>query len=75
MIQNLLGASLGPIVMGAISDATDIQTAFYFLPFALIIASILFFLGSLYYTNDLLKVEPVVLKTSDIDNNIIPKIS
>ncbi len=75
MIQNLLGASLGPIVMGAISDATDIQTAFYFLPFALIIASILFFLGSLYYTKDLLKVEPVVLETSDTDNSILPKIS
>ena len=59
VIQNLLGASLGPIVMGAISDATNIQTAFTFLPIALLIASALFFAGSFYYEKDLRKVEKV----------------
>jgi len=62
VIQNLLGASLGPIVMGAISDATNIQTAFTFLPIALLIASALFFAGSFYYEKDLKKVEKVELE-------------
>lgn len=62
VIQNLLGASLGPIVMGAISDATNIQTAFAFLPIALLIASALFFAGSFYYEKDLRKVEKVKLE-------------
>ncbi len=65
VIQNLLGASLGPIVMGAISDATDIQTAFSFLPIALLIASALFFAGSFYYEKDLKKVEKVELEIVD----------
>jgi len=65
IIQNLLGASLGPIVMGAISDATDIQTAFTFLPIALLIASALFFAGSFYYEKDLKKVEKVELEVGE----------
>ena len=62
VIQNLLGASLGPVVMGLISDATDIQTAFRFLPLALVFASVMFFLGSFYYEKDLRKVEKVTLE-------------
>lgn len=65
VIQNLLGASLGPIVMGAISDATNIQTAFMFLPIALLIASALFFAGSFYYKKDLYKVEKVTLEVGE----------
>lgn len=62
VIQNLLGASLGPIVMGAISDAADIQTAFTFLPIALLFATAMFFAGSFYYEKDLRKVEKVKLE-------------
>jgi len=65
VIQNLLGASLGPIAMGAISDATNIQTAFTYLSIALVIAAILFFIGSFYYEKDLRKVEKVVLEVGD----------
>ncbi len=65
VIQNLLGASLGPIVMGAISDATNIQTAFTFLPIALIFASAMFFAGSFYYEKDLRKVEKVTLEVGE----------
>lgn len=65
VIQNLLGASLGPIVMGAISDATNIQTAFTYLPVALLIAAALFFAGSFYYEKDLKKVEKVELEIVD----------
>jgi MFS family permease len=62
VVQNLLGASLGPIVMGAISDATNIQTAFTYLSLALLVASLLFFIGSFYYEKDLHKVETVKLE-------------
>ena len=65
VIQNLLGASLGPIVMGAISDATNIETAFTFLSLAPLIAAALFFAGSFYYKKDLQKVEKVTLEIVD----------
>jgi fucose permease len=65
VIQNLLGASLGPIVMGAISDATNIQTAFTLLPLALLIAAALFFAGSFFYARDLRKVKEVTLEVGD----------
>jgi MFS family permease len=65
VIQNLLGASLGPIVMGAISDATNIQTAFAFLPLALIFSAAMFFAGSFYYEKDLKKVEKVTIEVVD----------
>jgi sugar phosphate permease len=62
VVQNLLGAFLAPIVMGAISDATNIQTAFNLLPISLIIASGLFFGGSFFYAKDLAKVPDVKLE-------------
>lgn len=65
MVQNLVGASMAPIVMGAISDATNIETAFSLLPVALIIASILFFIGSFFYAKDLAKVAKVTLEADD----------
>jgi MFS family permease len=71
MVQNLLGASLGPIVMGAISDATNIQTAFKVLPIALVIASALFYAGSRFYEKDLLKVEKIRLESIENEDNAI----
>ena len=65
MVQNLLGASLGPIVMGVISDATNIQTALSLLPIALIIASGLFFAGSFFYAKDLSKVAHIKMEGGD----------
>jgi MFS family permease len=65
VIQNLLGASMGPIAMGAISDATNIQTAFTVLPVALLIASALFFAGSFFYEKDLNKVRDITLEVKD----------
>ena len=62
VIQNLLGSTPGPIVMGAISDATNIKTAFTFLPISLLISATLFFIGSLYYERDMKKVEAVNLE-------------
>ncbi len=65
VVQNLLGASLGPIVMGAISDRSNIQTAFSFLPIALVISSVLFFAGSFYYERDLKLVEKIELEVKE----------
>jgi len=62
IVQNLLGASVGPIVMGAISDKTNIQTAFTVLPIALLVACALFFAGSFFYEKDLSKVEKIHLE-------------
>ena len=65
VIQNLLGASLGPIVIGAISDRTDIQTALSILPLFLVLASVLFLVGSLFYKKDIQKVEKVDLEAAE----------
>ncbi len=62
VIQNLLGSTPGPIVMGAISDKTNIQTAFTFLPISLVLSALLFFAGSIYYEQDMKKVADVKLE-------------
>jgi len=62
VVQNLLGASLGPIVIGAVSDATNIQTALSVLPVSLLAASLMFFGGSFFYEKDLAKVEKIKLE-------------
>jgi MFS family permease len=62
IIQNLLGASMGPIVIGAISDRSGIHAAMQILPVALLVGSLLFFAGSFYYERDLGKVEKIILE-------------
>lgn len=62
VIQNLLGSTPGPFVMGAISDASNIQTAFSFLPISLLLAAILFYAGSRHYEKDMKKVAVVELE-------------
>jgi len=61
VVQNLLGASMAPIVLGKIYDLTNIQTALDSLPFVLLIGTTLFWLGSRKYVNDLKKVAKVQL--------------
>jgi MFS family permease len=63
VVQNLLGASTAPIVMGKIYDLTNIQTALSILPVILLAGSGLFWLGSRYYTNDLHHVAHVQLES------------
>jgi hypothetical protein len=48
--------------MGAISDASNIQTAFSFLPISLLLAAILFYAGSRHYEKDMKKVAVVELE-------------
>lgn len=64
IIQNLLGASTAPIIMGRIYDKTNIQTALSVLPFILLIGALLFWLGSKYYVKDLEKVTRVNLEAA-----------
>lgn len=61
IVQNLLGASMAPVVIGAIYDATSIKTAMSLLPISLVIGAFLFFLGSRYYEHDLAKVGNIEL--------------
>jgi MFS family permease len=62
IFMNLLGASLGPIVIGAISDASSIQTAMMVLPVFLVVAALLFFIGSFFFEKDYNRVERVQLQ-------------
>ncbi len=62
VLQNLLGASLAPIVIGALSDAYGIRTAMTILPAFLVVSGLLFLAGSLFYERDLSRVEKVALE-------------
>jgi MFS family permease len=61
VVQNLLGASLSPVLIGKIYDLTSIKTAFTVLPFILLLAAGLFYMGSGFYTKDLEKVAKINL--------------
>lgn len=62
VVQNLLGASTAPIVMGKIYDLSNIQTALSILPFVLLVGAFLFWMGSKYYVKDLGKVAKIALE-------------
>ena len=62
VVQNLLGASTAPVLMGKIYDLTNIQTALSILPFVLFVGAVLFWLGSRYYVKDLGKVAQIALE-------------
>jgi len=64
VIQNLLGASSAPIVMGKIYDLSNIQTALSVLPFVLVIGAVLFWLGSKHYVTDMGKVAKIQLEAA-----------
>jgi MFS family permease len=64
VVQNLLGASTAPVVMGKIYDLTNIQTALSVLPFVLLAGAILFWFGSKYYVKDLGKVAQINLEVA-----------
>ena len=65
VIQNLFGASVAPIVIGALSDAYGIRVAMSILPVFLLVSALLFFAGSFYYRKDLDKVEKIALECED----------
>jgi MFS family permease len=61
-VQNLLGSFTAPIIIGKISDLTNIKTALDILPFVLLIGSLLFYIGSRYYPGDMEKVTKIDLE-------------
>jgi MFS family permease len=64
VVQNLIGSSMAPIVLGKIYDLSNIQTALSILPFVLLIGALLFYLGSRYYEKDMEKVTKVKLEAA-----------
>lgn len=62
VVQNLLGASMAPVVIGRLYDLYDIKTALALLPFMLLLGTILFFVGSHFYVNDIEKTEKIKLE-------------
>lgn len=63
-VHNLLGSFTAPIVLGKISDLSNINTAMSILPFVLLIGSFLFFVGSKYYLRDMDKVAKIHLEAA-----------
>lgn len=66
VVQNSIGSMASPVLIGALSDATNIQTALSVLPLALLLAAIMFFTGSFYYERDLSKVARVNLEVDQL---------
>lgn len=66
VVQNILGSSLGPIFVGVVSDASDIQTGLTLLPIFSLIAAVLFLIGSLFYEEELQRVEKVEIVPEDV---------
>jgi MFS family permease len=64
VVQNLLGASMAPIVIGRLYDLYDIKTALALLPFMLLLGAILFFVGSRFYVKDIEKTEKIRLEAA-----------
>ncbi len=62
VVQNLLGSSLGPLVLGAVSDRFGLSSAMLVAPVVSFAAGILFLIGSRFYAADLLKVEKVTVQ-------------
>ncbi len=59
VIQNTLGAILGPWIIGRISDKSDLHTALSILPAMVLLAGVLFLVGSLFYKKDIEKVDDI----------------
>lgn len=64
VVQNLLGSSTAPIVVGKIYDLSNIRTALSILPFVLVAGALLFYLGSRYYEKDMDKVIKIKLEAA-----------
>jgi dipeptide/tripeptide permease len=62
LVQNLIGSFTAPIVLGRISDLTNIKSAMSILPFSLLLGALLFLIGSRYYMTDMEKVTYVQLE-------------
>lgn len=80
VIQHLLGSSLGPLFIGALSDGYGLEKAMVWLPLFALLGSLLFLIGSRFYAGDLAAVEqtspePVTLEQASLEPSvsILPK--
>jgi MFS family permease len=64
VVQNLLGSSTAPLVLGKIYDNSTIEVALSILPFVLVVGALLFYLGSRYYEKDMEKVAKINLEVA-----------
>jgi MFS family permease len=65
IVQHILGSTLGPIFVGAVSDAYNIQTALSLLPIFILASGIMFFIASRFYEKDLVNVERIELQAAN----------
>lgn len=63
-VQNLIGSFTAPIVLGKISDLSNLKTALAILPFVLMLGALLFYLGSKHYINDMERVTKINLEAA-----------
>jgi predicted MFS family arabinose efflux permease len=62
IIQHVLGSSLGPPIIGSLSDTLGLEKAMVFLPFFAALAGVLFFIGSFFYNADAELVERIEIQ-------------
>jgi MFS family permease len=65
VVQNLLGSSTAPIVLGKIYDISNIEAALSVLPAMLLLGSGLFYMASRHYERDMKKVAKINLVAAD----------
>jgi MFS family permease len=59
MVQMLLGSAPGAVVIGLLSDQYGLDKAMLLLPFCLLLAAILYLIGSFFFTKDVERVEKI----------------
>ncbi len=59
VVQNLLGSSVSPVVVGALSDSLGLKAAILLVPLSSLLGGALFFAGSFFYAGDIRRVEKV----------------
>ncbi len=62
IVQNALGSSTGPFIVGVVSDRFGLSAAMLAVPIASIIAGVLFLAAAVFYRKDLDKVDKVTVE-------------
>jgi hypothetical protein len=65
IVQNLLGSSTGPVVVGALSDAYGLRIALLAVPAASLLAGVLYLAASAFYRRDVQKVGTIPVEMED----------
>jgi predicted MFS family arabinose efflux permease len=62
IVQHIFGSAVGPPVIGVLSDSLGLEKAVMFIPVMNVMAAVLFYVGSRYYTADVAKVDRITVK-------------